>query len=164
MPATKVQHCRKARMPVIPFAQLAGGEVILVIFFQFLYAGPRHIDELDFHFGGADTIGTAFHNILLARACRLHHLVHCTVTAFQKPLGKGECQQIKNIRLFVEEQVLIIGLAAKEMNHSVLFCFLSFFFRFSSSPSFSSISRVTMVPNLFYSNTPPYSPPPSILI
>ena len=57
------QHVCKAGMAVIPFAQVAGSEVVLVIFLQLLNACPRHIDEPDFHFRGADAIGAALRNV-----------------------------------------------------------------------------------------------------
>ena len=115
------QHVCKAGMAVIPFAQVAGSEVVLVIFLQLLNAYPRHIDEPDFHFRGADTIGAALRYVLFPRTSRLLHLVNGTVIYLQEARCKSERQLVQHVRLFVEEQLFVIYLPAKEMSHVFLF-------------------------------------------
>ena len=111
--ATELEHIVVAWMVRSPSHELMNGEVVGVVFLEFLYAGAGHVEQFEFHFHGCYPVGGAFHNVLFARACCLYHLIDSAIAKrWKEALSENHCELIEHRCLLVEPEVLPVGLGA----------------------------------------------------
>jgi hypothetical protein len=75
----------------------------VVVFEQFLEAGPCHVHEFDFRFLGRTGSLAAFEDVLFPRARGLHHLVDRAVAATQEELAEPVREIVDNLGLLEAE-------------------------------------------------------------
>ena len=86
-----------------PLLQAVADDIVFVVFEEFLYAGAGYIEELELELHGGDAIGRALDDVLLARACGLHHLVYGAVSVGGKEAaGEGVGHLVEHYGLLIE--------------------------------------------------------------
>lgn len=107
----------------------------MVVFAQFCKAGLGDIRQLDLGLSGGSGCNGAFHDVLLAAAGCLNHLVDGAVAIFVKiSFDKKVCNVDDNHRQFINIPVLKFACRCNEVKicHTIsstyyLFCYLSKF-------------------------------------
>lgn len=110
-----VELAEALRMGMIehPLLQTARAKKIAIVFHQLLLASARHVDSLEFQFlGGAGNLA-AFHNVLLAGASRLHHLVMGLVAPVDETLAEVD-RGVKNDHGLLIGQKLLIATVRRD--------------------------------------------------
>ena len=93
----------------LPLLQTMVGEVVLVVLEQLLVAGFGDVKQFDFSLFAGGRGSCALHDVLLAAACRLYHLVDGAVTAtVQKGLAEVVGQIADALRLLIDYQSLVL--------------------------------------------------------
>ncbi len=82
-------HCSKAGMLAKPLSEPSQFQVILIVLEQLLVAATGDTEELELDFHRYLTVAATLHDVLLATAGRLHHLVNSPVAVGLKiPLAE----------------------------------------------------------------------------
>ncbi len=99
-------------------------KIIVIVSKKFRQTCTGYIVEFDFCLCTGHCCLCSLNDILLARTCRLNHLVDCAVTLGEIGGGKVVGEIIKADGLLVEDEVLI-SFAAEECSRRHGDCFLN---------------------------------------
>ena len=103
-------------------------EVVLIVGAEFLKASASHIQQLYLHLRACLSVLAALHDVLLAGACGLHHLVNGAVAVGrEEAMAELHRQLIDCIALTVEVKLLPDDRFLQDLAFSVVFHSLLFF-------------------------------------
>ena len=100
----------------LPQFQLMVGQVILIVFQQFLMAGLGDIEQFDLGLLAGSRCRCSLHDILLTRTGSLYHLIHRPIsTTVQKMLAEIISHITDALRLPVHYQVIVAAILRQKL-------------------------------------------------
>ena len=87
----------------------ASAQIVDIVFEQLLQTRLRHIHQLDFGLGAGSRSCTTLYDILLARTCRLYHLVYGAIALLQVLLTEVEGHLVDDFCLLVRQQLAVVA-------------------------------------------------------
>ena len=102
-------HGRPFHGILFPLAMTVRAQIVDVVLLEFLQTCLRHIDKFDLGLCRGSRSSTNFNDVLLARTCRLHHLVDSTVAFLQIGVAEVVSHLEDHLCLLVGKQLAVVA-------------------------------------------------------